>query len=73
MLTGSFIKTIIAGHIGSATVSGDNSFHDIYFDGKSHYYIDGSVYKGGRLPLLMYDSDNGKYYEIKEGVKYLLA
>ena len=70
--TGSFIKTIIAGHVGSATVSGDNSFHDIYFDGKSHYFIDGSVYKGGRLPLLMYDSDTGKYYEIKDGEKHLI-
>ena len=34
---------IIAGHIGTAEISGDPRFHDIYFDGESHYYIDGTV------------------------------
>lgn len=34
---------IIAGHIGTAEISGDPRFHDIYFDGESRYYIDGTV------------------------------
>ncbi len=34
---------IIAGHIGTAQISGDPRFHDIYFDGESRYYIDGTV------------------------------
>ncbi len=68
--TGKFFKTIIAGHVGTASLAGDRSFHDVYFDGESHYYIDGSVYKGGKLPLLMCDTDDEKYYEIKNGKAY---
>ena len=29
-------------------------------------------YQSGRLPLLMFDSDTGKYYEIKDGEKHLI-
>ncbi len=53
--TGAFIKTIVAGHIGSGTVCGKKEYHDVYHDGESHYYIDGSVYDGGQLNLLVYD------------------
>ena len=28
-------------------------------------YIDGSVYKGGKLLLLAYDEENGKYYQVE--------
>lgn len=64
---GSFIKPIIAGHIGTGEIAREKHFHDVYFDGKSHYYIDGSVYKGGKLLLLACDDD--KYYQIEEGKK----
>ena len=70
--TGYFYMDIIAGHTGTAIISKDPNFHGIFYDGKSHYYIDGSVYKSGRLPLLMFDSDTGKYYEIKDGEKHLI-
>lgn len=58
---GRFLKDIIAGHIGTAAVSGDRGFYDIYWDGASHYYCDGTVYVSGRLPVLMYDEETGKY------------
>ena len=51
---GKFYKTIVAGHVGTGTrdLANDRSYHDVYYDGESHYYIDGSVYKGGKLLLL---------------------
>lgn len=66
---GSFIKTIVAGHAGTGNIAGDKSFHDIYHDGASHYYIDGSVYKQGKLLLLGYDEKSKKYYQIEKGKK----
>lgn len=66
---GHFYMDIIAGHTGTATISGDPDFHDIYFDGESHYYIDGSVWKSGRIPVLMVDTDTDEYYQIEKGKK----
>jgi len=66
---GGFIKTIVAGHVGTGDIAGDKHFHDIYHDGKSHYYIDGSVYKHGKLILMCYDEEENKYYELKNGKK----
>lgn len=64
---GKFYKTIIAGHVGTGTreLANDSDYHDIYFDGKSHYYIDGSVYKGGKLLLLAYNESDNKYYQLE--------
>ena len=62
--TGKFLITVIAGHVGSSEVSGDPSFHGIYFDGESHYFIDGTVSKSGRIPLLVYDPAEEKYSNI---------
>ncbi len=67
--TGKFCKTIIAGHVGTGDIAGDKHFHEIYYDGESHYYIDGSVYKHGKLLLLCYDEEDGKYYQIEQGRK----
>lgn len=64
--TGEFYKDIIAGHIGTASISGDSEFHDIYFDGQSHYYIDGTVEISGRIPVLVYDEKKKKYYSLEE-------
>lgn len=58
---GPFVKDVIAGHAGTYSISGDRSFHDVYWDGASHYYIDGTVYVSGHLPVLMYDEKTGKY------------
>ncbi len=62
---GKFCKTVVAGHVGTCDVARDKSFHDVYHDGASHYYIDGSVYKHGKLLLLAYDEEDGKYYQIE--------
>ena len=40
-----FALKIVAGHIGTCRIAGDPSFHDVYYDGGSHYYIDGTVRK----------------------------
>lgn len=29
---------IVAGHVGTAVISENPRFHDIYYDGESHYY-----------------------------------
>jgi len=66
---GKFCKTVIAGHVGTGAIARDNSFHDVYYDGKSHYYIDGTVYKDGKMLLLAYDETEDKYYQIENGRK----
>lgn len=68
---GKFYKTIIVGHVGTGTrdLADNQNYHDVYFDGESHYYIDGSVYKGGKLILLAYDEGEDKYYQMESGRK----
>lgn len=61
---GKFCKTVIAGHVGTHHFWHDKHYHEMYYDGESHYYIDGSVYKGGKLILLRYDTETGKYESI---------
>lgn len=65
--TGKFCMDIIAGHVYSSIMAGDPRFHDIYFDGESHYYIDGHVLKSGVIPVLMYDTETKQYYQMSEG------
>lgn len=59
--TGKFYKDIIAGHIGVSEIAGDKNFHDIYFDGENHYYIDSTVEISRKLNLLVYDTETGEY------------
>lgn len=64
---GKFYKTVIAGHVGTGDIAKDYRFHDVFYDGESHYYIDGSVYKKyGKLLLLAYDEDSDKYYQVEK-------
>lgn len=65
---GRFSKDIIAGHIGTASLSGDRNFHDIFWDGASHYFCDGTVCVSGKLPVLMYDGQTGKYTSLGGGL-----
>lgn len=53
---------IVAGHVGTAEIANDERFHEIYFDGQSHYYIDGTVLDSGVIPVLAVDTVNDKYY-----------
>ncbi len=76
---GDFYMDIIAGHISTTKVTGDRSDHDIYYDGKSHFYIDGidsypgSVYDDDRyIPLLVYEEENGCYYSLLENGKKVI-
>lgn len=57
---------IVAGHAGTFTLAGDERFHDIYFDGESHYYIDGSVLDSGVIPVIKVDMKNNKYYKVTD-------
>lgn len=72
--TGRFYNNtkIVAGHIGTATISGDPSFHDIYFDGESHYYIDGTVLESGIIPVIKIDTKNNKYYRVTDMGEWLI-
>lgn len=64
---------IVAGHIGTAEISGNPSFHDIYFDGESHYYIDGTVLESGIIPVMKIDTENNKYYRVTDiGTRLIL-
>lgn len=63
---------IVAGHIGTAEISGNPGFHDIYYDGESHYYIDGSVLDSGVIPVLKIDIENDKYYRVTETGDWLI-
>lgn len=62
--------TIVAGHVGTAVITNNHRFHDIFFDGESHYYIDATVYESGVINVLVYDTDDKKFYQISEAGKY---
>ena len=57
---------VVAGHVGTAEISGDPSFHEIFYDGASHYYIDGTVIDSGVIPVIMVDTDEDEYYRVTE-------
>lgn len=57
---GPFLKTVIAGHVRTSELHEDGS-HSVYYDGKSHYYIDGAVEVTGQLNVLHYDCATGEY------------
>lgn len=63
---------IVAGHIGTAEISGNPDFHDIFFDGESHYYIDGSVLESGIIPVIKIDTENNKYYRVTDTGEWLI-
>ena len=61
---GAFYKDVIAGHISTAKISGNRTYDGIWHDGQSHYYLDGTTWRSGKIPVLEYDSETGKYREI---------
>lgn len=63
---------VVAGHVGTAEISGDPRYHDIYYDGESHYYIDGTVLDSGMIPVLMVDTETDKYYRVTETGQWLI-
>lgn len=63
---GHFFKDIIAGHVSAASLAHDPKFGGIYFDGESHFYIDGATTKTKRVLCLVYDETEKSYFELKE-------
>lgn len=63
---GEFYKDIIVGHVAASSLAGDLEFQGVYYDGQSHYYIDGAVERTGRLLCLGYDEQLDKYAEIEK-------
>lgn len=62
---GKFLKDIIAGHVWAKHVSRDKNHRGVFYDGMSHFYIDGSVARTKQLLCLAYDEDSGAYYDVK--------
>ena len=69
---GSFYMDIIAGHVGTDVIVKNKRYHDIFFDGESHYYIDGKVLKSGKIPVLMYNTERENYYSVTESGEWLI-
>lgn len=69
---GRFCMDVIAGHIYTSEIANDRSFNDIYYDGESHYYIDGCVCESGKIPVLMVDTDTNKYYRVTENGEWIV-
>lgn len=59
-------KKVVAGHVGTSSLANDPKYHDIYYDGQSHYYIDGSTPESGVLPILLVDTDKDKYFQVTD-------
>lgn len=70
--TGKFYMNIVAGHIGTEAISGAPNFHDIYYDGESHYYIDGTVLDSGVIPVIKLDIGRNKFYRMTETGDWLI-
>lgn len=63
--TGTFLKTVIAGHVGSAEVAHNRKYlGHVYWDHASHIFIDGTVSESGVIPVLHYDGLTGSYTEV---------
>lgn len=71
--TGPFCMDIIAGHVHTSRISGNPYFHDIYYDGESHYYIDGDTVSSGVVPVLMVDTERNQYYRVTESGEWLIV
>jgi serine/threonine protein phosphatase 1 len=64
---GSFYKDIIAGHIATSSLKNERDFHDVFWDGQSHYFLDGTTAESGVIPLLRYDRESREYRRYKKG------
>ena len=62
---GCFYKDIVAGHNGTfgiARMAGEAiGFNGALHDGQSHYFIDGSTERSGKIPILRFDTETGEY------------
>ena len=63
---GPFYKDVVAGHTAASTVADDPTLRGVFWDGESHFYVDGMTIRSGIVPVLVYDSDDGCYRELNE-------
>lgn len=63
---GYFYKDVITGHTPTKMLANDPNFHKIYWDGQSHFYIDGHAYHSNILQILRFDSDSKEYSYFNE-------
>ncbi|MCH4057494.1 metallophosphoesterase family protein [Lapidilactobacillus gannanensis] len=67
---GDFSKTIIAGHIHTEKITNDqHDFGRVYWDGHSHFYLDGHTSDSGIVPVLRYRSIIDRYDTFKQPVQ----
>lgn len=60
---GTFYMDIIAGHVGTYAMCGENR---VFWDGESHFYLDGTTERSGILPILKYDTETGAYHSFRK-------
>jgi len=58
-------QKIVAGHVPTSTIAGNPDFHDVYYDGESHYYIDGDTARSHIIPVLRVDTDVDEYCQLR--------
>lgn len=63
---GPFLKDVVAGHVGTYLMCEENR---VFWDGDSHYYLDGSTEVSHYVPVLRYDLEARRYstFERAEG------
>lgn len=65
--TGRFFKDIISGHVYSDEVARDRSYlGKVFWDEKSHFFIDGNTGKSLIVPVLVYDVETNGYYSFEK-------
>jgi serine/threonine protein phosphatase 1 len=65
---GTFHKDIISGHIHTEKISEISGHFGAYYDGESHYYLDGNTPRSSELPILRYNKETGDYDEMNNGI-----
>ena len=48
--------------LNSPCLSNDAEFVDVYWNGASHYYLDGTTECSNFVPVLEYDVESGRYF-----------
>lgn len=69
-------KDIVAGHVGTSSeyLGGREYWGRVFYDGESHFYLDGTTESSGVIPVLEYDIEHGIYYAWdKDGDRYEIA